>query len=87
MDTIQQNTGVTIPNTTHNSDPLHDTDRARHYLDNQNPPSKVTMERWRREGNGPSFVQMGKLIRYRQSSLDQYIEACTRSPRSRALRK
>lgn len=42
----------------------------------------VTMhavEAWRRRGGGPEFVRVGRLIRYRQSAIEQYIQARTRS--------
>ena len=87
MEDFEPTAVVTRLTQTQNADPLLDTDRARFYLDNQNPPSKVTMERWRRQGTGPSWVQMGKMVRYRQSGLDNYIEACTRKPKPRTIRK
>jgi hypothetical protein len=66
-----------------NPDPTYDTEGARRYLCEDNPPSTVTMERWRALGIGPAWIQMGRMIRYRQSALDAYIEACTRVPRRR----
>lgn len=63
-----------------NPDPLFDTEGAARYLCEDNPPSLVTMERWRRVGIGPAFVRMGGMIRYRRSALDAYIEASTRCP-------
>jgi predicted DNA-binding transcriptional regulator AlpA len=36
---------------------------------------KQTMSRWRHEGFGPPWVQMGRLIYYRSSDLRDWIES------------
>jgi hypothetical protein len=64
-----------------NPDPLFDTAGAARYLCEDDPPSIVTMERWRRIGIGPAFVRMGGIVRYRRSALDAHIVACTPVPR------
>ena len=37
-----------------------------------------TMERWRVTGEGPEFVKIGKLVRYRKSSLERFVTERTR---------
>ena len=32
------------------------------------------LRRWRREGRGPRFIRVERLIRYRQSDLEDFIE-------------
>jgi len=51
--------------------PLHTTQSAAHQL--RVPP--LTMSSWRATGRGPSFVKIGRLVRYRQEDLDAFIEA------------
>jgi predicted DNA-binding transcriptional regulator AlpA len=34
-----------------------------------------TLDVWRCEGNGPSFVRMGRSIRYRESAVAAYLTA------------
>ena len=41
--------------------------------------TKAALRRWRREGRGPQFVKLGRLIRYRQSDLECFIDGCTRN--------
>ncbi len=38
-----------------------------------------TLERWRFVGAGPKFCKVGRLVRYRRSALDEYLDARTRS--------
>ena len=38
------------------------------------PISARTLQRWRLEGIGPVYVKLGRLVRYRQSDLDRFIE-------------
>jgi hypothetical protein len=33
-----------------------------------------TLERWRRTGDGPVFVRVGRRVGYRQADLDEFIE-------------
>ena len=43
----------------------------------EKPLSNRTLQRWRAEGRGPKWVKLGRLVRYRKSSLDAEIEANT----------
>jgi len=43
-----------------------------------------TLARWRSEGAGPKYVQMGARIMYRESAIEQWITACTIDPKERA---
>jgi len=36
--------------------------------------TKSALRRWRREGRGPRYVRVGRLIRYRQPDLELFIE-------------
>jgi predicted DNA-binding transcriptional regulator AlpA len=36
-----------------------------------------TMKRWRAEGNGPTYVKIGRDVRYRLSDLEAYINENT----------
>ena len=40
---------------------------------------RTTLEAWRCRGGGPKFVKLGRLVKYRQSDLDNFIEARVRS--------
>lgn len=42
------------------------------------PISARTLQRWRLEGVGPVYVKLGRLVRYRQTDLDAFIEECAR---------
>ena len=46
---------------------------AANYLGGEQPLSIKTMQRWRLDGRGPSFIKVGRLVRYSQESLDQYL--------------
>lgn len=35
----------------------------------------ATAEKWRWLGKGPCFVKIGRLVKYRQSDIDEWIEA------------
>ena len=37
--------------------------------------SPRTMQRWRTEGRGPSFVRLGKLTKYRPGDLEEFVRA------------
>jgi Helix-turn-helix domain len=39
----------------------------------ERPISRRTMQRWRQEGTGPVWLRVGRLVRYRQSSLDRFL--------------
>ena len=59
---------------------LFDEDAAGKYIGgSQSPVSTRTMQRWRLEGVGPTYVKLGRLVRYRQSDLDTYLDehVCT----------
>lgn len=57
------------------SSDLLDQDGAADYLGVQ--PS--TLERWRFVGAGPKFVKVGRLVRYRRSALEAYLDERTRT--------
>lgn len=60
--------------TTHNA--LLNESSAAKYLGGENSPISVrTMQRWRLEGLGPKYVKLGRLVRYRQSDLDDFIQS------------
>jgi len=40
--------------------------------------SHRTLESWRISGNGPRFIKLGRLVKYNQSDLDEYISNQTR---------
>lgn len=40
---------------------------------------RTTLEAWRCRGGGPKFVKLGRLVKYRQSDLDDFIKAQVRS--------
>ena len=39
--------------------------------------TKSALRRWRREGRGPRFVKIGRLVRYRQADVEDFIERST----------
>jgi excisionase family DNA binding protein len=53
-----------------NKDPLLSTQEAAQYL-NRDPRTLVND---RCNDNGPKFARLGRLVRYRQSDLDAYID-------------
>ena len=55
-------------------------DQAAEYLGLKRP----TLEAWRCRGNGPQFVKLGRLVKYRRADLDAFIEARLRSNTSEA---
>ena len=62
---------------------LYDEDAAGKYIGgSQSPVSTRTMQRWRLEGVGPTYVKLGRLVRYRQSDLDAFLEERTRTSTS-----
>jgi predicted DNA-binding transcriptional regulator AlpA len=52
-----------------NPDPLLSTEEAATYLSRH--PKTLINDRC--NGNGPRYVRLGRLIRYKQSALDEYI--------------
>ena len=55
---------------TQNTDPLYSTDQAAEYL---NQDSR-TLANQRCNREGPNYVRLGRLIRYKKSALDSYID-------------
>ena len=41
-------------------------------------PAK-TLEMWRYRGTGPRFVKLGRLVRYVESDLDEWVRSGTRT--------
>jgi len=65
------------------SDILFDEIGAGHYLGGYKKPiSPRTLQRWRHDKKGVSWVRVGSLIRYRKSDLDDYLEKNTFCPSS-----
>ncbi len=44
--------------------------------------TKSALRRWRLEGSGPTFVRVGRLIRYDESDLTEYVEQHKQKPRT-----
>jgi predicted DNA-binding transcriptional regulator AlpA len=58
------------------TDPLYDCKPAAEYVGKSIP----TLARWRKHGDGPDYVKIGRAIKYRKSALDRFIDQCTRRP-------
>jgi hypothetical protein len=56
------------------TDPMHTEKSASQYLG----VTPSCLRRWRRLGIGPSWVSCGRLVRYRQSSLEGFIRENTK---------
>ena len=39
--------------------------------------TRAALRRWRRERRGPRFVRLGRLIRYRESDLETFVDQAT----------
>jgi hypothetical protein len=39
--------------------------------------TKAALRRWRRERRGPRFVKLGRLIRYRETDLEAFVDQVT----------
>ena len=39
--------------------------------------TKSALRRWRREGRGPRFVKIGRLVRYRQEHVEDFVNQNT----------
>ena len=52
----------------------------------EKPISDRTLQRWRLEGVGPTYLKIGRLVRYRKSDLDNFLEqsTCTSTSMSQA---
>ncbi len=72
----------TVVNTPHTvSKPrLIDTVQLAEYLGNE----VNTCEGWRLKGIGPSFIKVGRLVRYNTQTVDLWIESQTRNSTSEA---
>jgi|TARA_B110001469_G_C9351311_1_gene185039 DNA transposition AAA+ family ATPase len=60
---------------------IMDEQAAARYLGGEDSPiSARTMERWRVEKTGPTYVMIGngRLVRYRKSDLNEYLQDCVR---------
>lgn len=56
-------------------DPLMTVDQVSAYLN----VSRNTLHYWRKTGRGPRGIRMGKVLRYRRSAVEEWIESCTES--------
>lgn len=65
MDTIEK---VSSP-----PSPILRTPEAAAYLNVQ----PTTLEQWRWNGRGPTFIKIGRSVRYRQADLDAFLSART----------
>ena len=62
---------------------LYDEEAAGSYIGGANSPvSARTLQRWRLEGIGPVFVKLGRLVRYRQSDLEHFLDERARKSTS-----
>jgi len=62
-------------------DPLFDESGAGEYLGGKNAPiSARTLQRWRFERTGPSYIRIRRLIRYRKSALEVFLAAGEQKP-------
>lgn len=41
----------------------------------------ATLQKWRWEGTGPKFLKVGRLVRYRLSDLNEFLDGVTVEPR------
>jgi len=41
--------------------------------------AKSTLNKWRVYGTGPTFIKLGRAVRYRRSDLDAYMASCARA--------
>ena len=44
--------------------------------------TKAALRRWRREGRGPRFIRVGRLIRYRMPDVEEFLESNASSSRA-----
>ena len=66
---------------------LYDEQAAGRYIGGTNSPvSARTLQRWRLEGGGPVFVKLGRLVRYRQSDLEHFLDERARTSTSMTSR-
>ena len=66
---------------------LYDEEAAGKYIGGTDSPvSSRTLQRWRLEGVGPTYVKLGRLVRYRQADLDTFLDERACSSTSMASR-
>lgn len=64
---------------------LFDEDGAGRYLGGDDHPIPArTLQRWRQEGTGPTFLKVGRLVRYRQQDLEEFLNQNIRNSTSEA---
>lgn len=69
-----------------NADMIYTEIAAGKYLGgSESPISRRTLQRWRLEGFGPIYIKLGRLVRYRQSDLDAFIQDGCQSSTSSQL--
>lgn len=61
---------------------LVSTEQAAEYLGGLKPN---TIEGWRVRGEGPRYLKIGRLVRYKIDDLDAYIESRARNATSQAV--
>lgn len=61
---------------------LVSTEQAAEYLGGLKPN---TIEGWRVRGEGPRYLKIGRLVRYRIDDLDAYIESRARTATTQAV--
>lgn len=62
-----------------NADPLLDpTSFGRYIGGEQTPITVATLADWRCKGIGPAYVKVGRLVRYRKSAGDAWLESRTK---------
>lgn len=48
----------------------------------EKPIAARTLQRWRFQGDGPAYVKIGRLVRYRIADLDEFIKRGARQATS-----
>lgn len=62
-------------NTNTVADPAHDEDELAARL----RISVKTVQKWRQTNRGPAFIKVGRLVRYRESAIQAWLDAQTRT--------
>ncbi len=44
--------------------------------------TKAALRKWRREGRGPRFIRVGRLVRYRLADVEEFLESNASSSRA-----
>ena len=63
-------------------DPLYTPERLSERLrdDSQSKgPSPRTLEKWRKDGDGPPYIKVGHFVRYRESAVQRWLDQQTRT--------